>query len=211
MTSGTEDFTSFLVQDPANWGYRQGTVVAWNPTAGTNQVNVAGTNFSNLPVITQADLYNVRVGDPVAVVRYNDSYAVLGKIKALREGTLWTYVPLYPQFASLNAPGAGGYATVNAGTLVSWESRLYVTHQSFIQLDGIWGQASGSNTAVFELVVDGVTVGSWTQAGSLAVANKGPYDISLFKDRAFIKVEVKITSSTGTGTVAFQVLGCFLR
>ncbi len=210
MTSGTDDFISFITPPPENWGYRQGTVVSWNPTAGTNQVNIGGTNFTNLPIITQADVQNIRLGDPVAVVRYNDSYAVLGKIKALSQGTLWTYVPLYPQFVSLVGAGTGGYAVVNAGTSVSWESRLYVTHQSFIQVDGLWGQASGSNTSVFEVIVDGITVGTWTEAGTFTVSNKGPYDISRFKDRQFIKVEVKVTSS-GSGLVAIQVLACFLR
>lgn len=211
MTSSSEDFLQFFTPPPEGFGYRQGVVTAWDANAGTNRVNVGGTDLVNLPVITQADLFNVRAGDTVAVVKYNDSYAVLGKIRSVGQGTLWSAIPLYPQFAPLTAAGTGSYAQVPAGTLVTWEGRIYATHYSFIQVDGIWGQASGANTSVFEVQVDGVTVGSWTQAGSLDVSNKGPYDISKFRDRQWIKAEVKITSSVGSGNVAIQLLACYLR
>lgn len=211
MATSSDDYLNFLTPPPQNFGYRQGVVIAWNDTAGTNQVRVAGNDLLNLPVVTQADVTNIRPGDTVAVITYNDSYAVLGKIKRPSQGTLWTPVPLYPQFTSLVGAGSGGYATVNVGTLVTWEGRIYATHQSYIQLDGIWGQSSGSNTTTFEVQVGGITVGSWTEALSFDVANKGPYDITRWRDQPFTKVEVKITSSTGSGTVAFQVLGCFLR
>lgn len=211
MTSASDDYLSFITPPPANFGYRQGTVISWDSNAGTNLVHVAGSDLPNLPVITQADLINIREGDTVAVVKYNDSYAVLGKIKNLSQGTLWMPVVLYPQFAPLTTAGTGAYAQVPAGTLVSWEGRIYVTHHSFIQVDGIWGQASGSNTATFEVQVGGVTVGSWTEAGTISVSNKGPYSVAPWRDQSFVKVEVKITSSVGSGNVAIQVLGCFLR
>lgn len=211
MTSGSDDFLSFLTPPESNLGYRQGTVVTWNEDSGTNTVNVAGTDFVNLPIISQSDVRNIRPGDAVAVIRYNDSYAVLGKIKGLSQGTLWMPVVLYPQFEPLTAAGSGGYATVNAGTLVTWEGRIYATHYSSIHIDGVWGQASGSNTVTYELQLGGATVGTWTTVTSFEVSQKGPFNITLYKDQSFLKVEVKITSSVGSGTVAIQVLGCFLR
>lgn len=211
MTTSSDDYLGFLTPPPAGFGYRQGLVTAWDVLAGTNTVNVAGTNLTNLPLITQADVYNIRVNDPVAVVKFNDSYAILGKIKQLNEGSLWMPVPLYPLFVSIIGAGAGGYAQVPAGTLVSWEGRLNATHHSRIHIDGIWGQASGSNTATFELTVGGIPVGSWTETNTFSVANRGPYDISTGKDQPFIKVQLNITASSGSGNVAFQVLACFLR
>jgi hypothetical protein len=208
--AGTEDYTSFLTPPPQPLGYRQGTVVAWNVSTGTNTIRVAETDFVNLPVITNADLLNLRPGDVVAIIKYNDSYAILGKIKGAPTGTLWMPVPLYPQFAPLTALGTASYAQVPAGTLVSWEGRIYLTHHSFIQVDGIWGQSSGSNTTTFAVEVAGVRVGSWTLTG-LDVSNRGPFDISFARDQEFVKVEVKIISSVGSGNVAIQVLACYLR
>lgn len=208
--SGTDDFISFLTPEPSNFGYRQGIVVAWDGNAQTNQINVAGSVLTNLPTISMADVFNIRVGDPVAVVRYNDSYAIIGRIRRVGPGSLWTHVPLYPQFIPLLAAGTSGYWTVNVGTSVSWESRTFITHHTLIHVDGIWGSSSGSNTSTYEVIVDGNVVGTWT-AGGLDVGNKGPYNVSGFRDRTFIKVEVKLASSVGSGTVAIQVLGCFLR
>jgi hypothetical protein len=209
MTS-SEDFLSLITPQPDNFGYRQGTVVSWNVATGTNQVRVGDGILTNLPVITQSDLINIRTGDTVAIIKYNDSYAVLGKIKTSNPGTPWVPVVLYPQFISLGAFGVGGYSTVNVGTLVSWEGRIYATHHSFIHVAGVWGQSTGSNTVTYQVQLNGITVGSWTTT-SLENSQKGPYSIAAFKDQEFMKVEVKITSSVGSGTVATQVLGCFLR
>lgn len=211
MTTGSDDFIDFFTPPPQNFGYRQGIVVTWDNNTSTNSVRVADNDLLNLPVITQSDIINIRPGDTVAVIKYNDSYAVLGKIKNVGPSTLWMSVPLYPQFNPLGAAGATGYHSVNVGTLASWEGRIYTTHYTLLQLDGIWGQASGSNTTTFELQLGGTTVASWTETTTLEVARKGPFDITLWRDQEFLKVEVKITSSTGSGTVATQILGCYLR
>lgn len=209
--SNSEDYIPLLTPEPQNFGYRQGIVVAWDAVTGANQVNVGGGNLDNLPVITQSDLVNIRPGDTVAIITYNDSYAVLGKMKNSNFGTPWVPVPLYPLFRPLGAAGATGYWSVSVGTLTSWEGRIYATHHSSIEVDGIWGQASGSNTVTYELQLGGSTVGSWTTVTTLDVGRKGPFDITPFRDQEFIKIEVKITSSGGSGTVAIQVLGCYLR
>lgn len=211
MTGNSEDYIPLIAPEPSNFGYRQGTVVSWNSATGANQVRVAGSILTNLPVITQSDLINIRANDTVAIIKYNDSYAVLGKIKSTNPGTPWAPVPLYAQFNPLGAAGSGGFWSVNVGTLASWEGRIYATHHASIQVDGIWGQVSGSNTVTYQVQLGGVTVGTWTTVTTLDVGRKGPFDISAFKDQQFLKVEVKITSSTGSGTVAHQILGCYLR
>lgn len=208
--TGTDDYVPFLVQEPSNFGYRQGLVAAWNGNTNTNQITVAGSTLNNLPVISASDVFNIRVGDAVAVIKYNDSYAILGRIKAVGSGSLWTHVPLYPLFIPLIGAGVSGYWSVNVGTSASWEGRIFATHHTLIHVDGIWGTASGANTSTYQVILGGVVVGTWT-SGSLDVSNKGPYDISQFRDQAFLKVEVKLASSVGSGTVALQVLGCFLR
>lgn len=209
--SGTDDYLAFITPTPDNFGYRQGVVTSWSTSGSPNQVRVGDGFLNNLPIISQSDQINIRQGDTVAIIRYNDSYAVLGKIKTTNAGTPWAPIPLYPQFQTDLAASTTGYWTVNVGTLASWEGRMYATHHSFISVDGVWGQASGSNTVTYELQIGGVRVGTWTTVTALEVANKGPFDITPFKDQQFIKVEVKITSSVGSGTVACQVLACYLR
>lgn len=208
----SEDYIPLLAAPEQNLGYRQGVVVTWDLTTGTNQVRVGDGVLNNLSVITQSDLLNLRAGDPVAIIKYNDSYAVLGKLRrAGSVGTPWTPVPMYALFNPLGAAGSIGYWTVNAGTLATWEGRIYATHHSTIEVDGVWGQASGSNTVTYELQLGGVPVGTWTTVTALDVGRKGPFNIAPFKDQQFLKVEVKITSSVGSGTVANHILGCYLR
>lgn len=210
--TNSDDLVPLLIPPPQPLSYRQGTVVTWNLDNGTNQVRIGDGVLNNLSVITQSDLINIRPGDTVAVVKYNDSYAVLGKLKSGGSpGTPWAPVPLYPQFNPLGAAGGTGYWTVNVGTLASWEGRIFVTHHSRIEVDGVWGQSSGSNTVTYQLQLGGTSVGTWTTTTTLDVGRKGPFDISSFRDQQFLKVEVKITSSVGSGTVAIQVLGCYLR
>lgn len=209
MTS-SEDYLGLITPEPSNFGYRQGLVISWSPTTAANQIRVGDGIFTNLPIITQTDLIRISPGDRVAIIKYNNSYAVLGKIKTTTSATPWIPVPLYPQFNSILGAGAGGYWSVNVGTLVTWEGRINATHHRSIEVDGIWGQASGSNTVTYQLQLGGNVVGSWTTT-SFEVARKGPFDISSYVDQEFLKIEVKITSSVGSGTVAHQILGCFLR
>lgn len=210
--SQSDDLVPLLTPPVQNLGYRQGQVVAWNSSDGTNQIRVGDSILTNLPLITQTDLLSLRPNDPVAIIKYNDSYAILGKIrKGGSSGTPWTPVPMYPQFNPLGAAGATGFWTVAVGTLASWEGRIYATHHNRIEVDGVWGQASGSNTVTYQLQLGGVSVGQWQTVTTLDVGRKGPFDISAFMDQQFLKVEVKIISSTGSGTVANQVLGCYLR
>lgn len=210
MTS-SEDFLPQIIPLEQNIGYRQGIVVSWDVNTGNNEIRVAGTILLNLPLITQSDLVSIRNGDTVAIIRFNDSYAILGKITREFSGTPWIPVPLYPQFNSILGAGTGGYWTVNVGTLVSWEGRIYATHHTLLEVDGVWGESSGSNTVTYEVLLGGNLVGTWTTTNTLEVSRKGPFDISFFRDQQFLKLEVKITSSVGSGTVAIQVLGCFLR
>jgi hypothetical protein len=210
--TASDDLVPFLTPEPSNFGYRQGLVETWNITTGANQVRVGDGILYNLPVITQSDLVNIRPGDRVGIIKYNDSYAVLGKLKSRGSaGTPWTPVPLYPQFTSSSGVGSTGYSTLTAGVLASWEGRLYATHHTAIEVDGIWGTASGANTVVYQLQLGGRMVGTWTTVNTLSVGRRGPYDISEFLDQQFLKIELKITSSTGSGAVAHQVLGCYLR
>ena len=124
-------------------------------------------------------------------------------------------VPLYPMFTTNVAAGSVvGYNTFNASAITSettlWEGRIPLGSHPRISIDGVWGQGSGANNTTFRLYVAGTAVGSWIENGTLEVARKGPYDISSTFGSESIQVQLRAVSS-GTGVVAAQVFGCYLR
>lgn len=121
-------------------------------------------------------------------------------------------VPLYPLF-SMAASSFWQYMNIPASAVASetllWEGRIPLVSHPRISVDGVWGTASGTNTPTYKLYVNGVAVGTWT-AGLATALLQGPYDISSLLDSTNVVVQVK-ASATGTGNIAVQVLGCYLR
>jgi hypothetical protein len=123
----------------------------------------------------------------------------------------WLPVPMYPLF-SVDANSIYFYLTVQAASIASetvlWEGRIPLVSHPRISIDGVWGQATGSNTPTYKLYVGGVNVGTWTPGFGTGV--HGPFDISSQLDSTDVVVQLK-ASATGTGKVAAQVLGCYMR
>lgn len=127
--------------------------------------------------------------------------------------TPWLPVVLYPLFAPPAGVFARMAAAVNVAEQTLWVGRIgYVTHPQ-IQVDGIWGQDTGTNSTRYRLKVAGVTVGTWDVATAAASAIQGGY--SLLAATALraknVAVEVTAQSLSGTGTYACQALACHLR
>lgn len=125
----------------------------------------------------------------------------------------WLSISLYKLFDSgVAAPYA--YSNLPASQITTettlWSGRIPLVSHPRVEVDGIWGQASGANNTTFRLKVQGVTVGTWTQNATFAVARRGPYDVTPYINNSFAGIEVTAVS-TGTGNVACQVLGCALR
>lgn len=122
-------------------------------------------------------------------------------------------VPMYQLF-TVAASSIVAYSTVTPAAIASetslWEGRIPLGSHPRIRVDGVWGQASGANNTTFRLYVAGTVVGTWTENGTLEVSNKGPFDISGVFGSESIPVQLKAVSS-GTGLVAAQVFGCYLR
>jgi len=192
--------------------FHQGVISVWNSTTFANVIAVAGTTLQNVPVLTSAGLFALRAGDTVALLQYKNSFFILGRIVSLSSAFVEPLVPivLYPMFQSSVALGANGFAHVPVGTLTTWEGRVRVSHPK-IEVDGIWGTTSGANTTRYDLLLGGVSVGSWIVSNTIEVARHGPFNISPFIGQDWLKVEIAITSSTGAGQVAFQLLGAYFR
>lgn len=92
-----------------------------------------------------------------------------------------------------------------------WEGRVPLVSHPWIAVDGIWGQASGTNTTTYRLkVVGGATLGSWSVGGGLANDVRGPYNIQPYIEQNWLPIQLT-AQSTGTGLVACQINGCTLR
>jgi hypothetical protein len=134
----------------------------------------------------------------------------------------WFNVPLYPFFIPCGqTPSANGewndYDAISTGAVgmaagnIMWEGRIpYVTHP-MISIDGIWGNAGGSvSNVAYALVVGGTTVGTWTRSTVVNEA-EGPWDISSLLGQTQVPVQLLINGWTGSGQIACQPLGCYLR
>lgn len=123
----------------------------------------------------------------------------------------WLSYPLYPRFSM----AAGIYlymfvpvASVTSETVI-WDGRIPALHHGFVGIDGIWGQATGSNSSTYRLKLNGTTVGTWNETGIVA-GSRGPFDVHTFMNNQWISVQLTVQAS-GSGDVGAQVLGFTCR
>jgi hypothetical protein len=114
-------------------------------------------------------------------------------------------VPLYPKF-SMAASSTFSYMNLAVTSLVAettlWEGRIALVSHPFLSVAGIWGAASGTNSTIYRVRVNGTEVGTWTST-ALENASKGPFSITTWL--GLQDVPVTITAiGTGTGLVACQ-------
>ncbi len=126
----------------------------------------------------------------------------------------WFVVPMHPLF-SMAASSTWSYMTVPIASVTSertlWKGKNGLNAHPYIQINGVWGQASGSNSVTYRLKVNGNTVGTWsTAAGELFEDTRGPYNVAPYLDLNDVRVEVTATAS-GSGVVACHVYACTLR
>lgn len=191
--------------------FHTGQILAWNGTGQTNRVLVLGTVMTNLPILTSANMTGFEVGSAVGILRVRTQYFILGRIVDQSSGLVNPQFPivLYPQFVPNIATGVTGYYIVANGVLATWEGRIKVSFP-YIEVDGVWGNSTGVGSTTYELRLGGTTYGSWTST-TLEVSRKGPFDVRARTGQDWLKIEVAITSSTGAGNKAVQVLGCYFR
>lgn len=212
-----DDLGPILASAPAadtglpDFGLHLGLVKAWNSTLGTNKIKVAGSDLNNLAVLSSAGSVSLDPGTVVAVLRFRSVYFVLGRVVVPGSGLVQPQTPvvLYPQFTSNGTAGIAGQARVNSGVLVTWEGRVR-PNLPFLEIDGVWGNLTGSGSTTYEVKLGGTTVGSWTET-TLNVIRRGPFDVSAYIGQDWLKIELAITASTGTGEKAFQPLGAYFR
>jgi hypothetical protein len=212
-----DDLSVALASTPAldtglpDFGFHQGLVLEWNSNNSTNRIRVAGSDLDNLSVLTSAGSVSLEPGTIVGILRYRTSYFVLGRVVSPGSGLVQPQTPilLYPQFLSNGTAGSIGTARVNSGVLATWEGRVR-PNAPYVEVDGIWGNLSGSGSTTYQLKLGGTKVGEWI-ATTLDVNRKGPFDVRPYIGQDWLKIELAITASTGTGEKAIQPLGTYFR
>lgn len=122
----------------------------------------------------------------------------------------WIPVFLIPKMAMAAGTFAYYSLPVNASEVQLWEGRIPFVAQPFVEVDGVWGQASGSNSTTYRLKLNGTQIGSWVVSGGLVNNRRGPFDISASLNTTWASIELT-AQSTGTGVQACHVVGCSMR
>lgn len=124
----------------------------------------------------------------------------------------WLSIALYPLF-SMAQNSVYSYMSLPVSSVTSetvlWSGRIPEMKHGFVGIDGVWGQASGSNSSTYRLKLNGTQVGTWNSTG-LEVASKGPFNANAFINQQWIGVDLTVQAS-GSGNVAAQVAGCACR
>jgi hypothetical protein len=210
-----------IAADASDLRFHQGLVITWNSNTGSNLVRIAGSDIPDVPVLTSAGLVSLAPGDPVMVLRYKSKFFVVGRVVGPNSGfvqPMWPIV-MYPLFVPVGAAGTSIVAyTVNVGVTASWEGRARISHPK-IEVDGIWGNASGVGTNTYQLIVNNVTVGQWSTTGGIVVdhasvlagMSTGGFDVSGLLGHDWTGIKVSLVTNGSSGQAALQVLGAFFR
>jgi hypothetical protein len=124
----------------------------------------------------------------------------------------WLPIVMQPLF-SMAQNSVYSYMSLPVASVTSettlWSGRIPQMHHGFVGIDGVWGQASGSNSSTYKLKLNGTQVGTWNATG-LQVASKGPFNANSYINQQWISVDLTVQAS-GTGNVAAQVAGAACR
>jgi hypothetical protein len=124
----------------------------------------------------------------------------------------WLSVPMYVLY-SMSASSVYGYMNIAATSIgsetVLWEGRIPLVSHPRLAISGVWGQASGSNSATYRLKLNSTQVGTWS-TGGLENSEKGAFDIDGYLDQTNVVVQLTVQAS-GSGQVGAHVFGCWLR
>lgn len=74
-----DDLAPLFAKDPQDWGFRQGTIVAWNVFTGLSTVRVGGATLTDVPFLSQAGQVQYLPGDAVLLIRFKSSWAIVGR------------------------------------------------------------------------------------------------------------------------------------
>lgn len=153
----SDDIVPYLTPgDRPDLGFRQGTVIAWDD-AGSNTIEIAGQQFTDLPVIASGSLM-IGVGDVVAVIRFRSTYLIAGVITTAGAGALGTRAVFLDAAETTNSASPTDLATVgpvvtvyigaSRRCLVFMTANIFVVNDSAAMTFAVSGASSIDATVV---------------------------------------------------------------
>lgn len=82
----SDDLTGLLIPPDPTSPFRQGVVVAYNTSNGFNSILIGGNTVADgavlfdLPILNIGDTVNLLPGDVVVLMKYLDSWAIMGRV-----------------------------------------------------------------------------------------------------------------------------------
>ena len=178
MIRRVEDLAPLLAQQPSgSVGFRQGTVVAWDPITASNVVDVGGTLLTDVPILNSTESLILKPNDVVGLLSTGEgakSFWIVGRIT----------IPGTPQAASaLTAVGLRGASW--DGVMTTMSSTSYVDIPNSPSVSVLIGQSRrciviigasflwNSDQAGFTGNAAYITVGSTAPDGSVDTISFG--------------------------------------
>ncbi|MGK5737281.1 hypothetical protein [Micromonospora sp. URMC 103] len=164
MSYSSDDLTPLFGGQPGpGVGYRQGTILEWNPATAENTVEVDGKPIQNLSILNTSESLLLAPGDVVGILTTGgaaSSWCILGRLTipgtAAAAMTLGTGLAAATVVASAAVTSAG--YTLNGGPTVTTQvlrtGRVYLTAASAMDLD----VGEGVALAVFGGGPNGATI-----------------------------------------------------
>ncbi|MCS7477509.1 hypothetical protein ACFFQW_36005 [Umezawaea endophytica] len=160
------DLTQFMSGvDPSEVGFSQGFVVSWNPDTGENVIKTRGATFNNVSVMDSSDIVTIRAGSIVGLLRWKNSYFVLGSIVAPGSDTVEarsaisfsTGITPGPLNQSQGTGTSSGYVeSGNDVTFTTYSGRFLIMLTAQVDLSGARSAARFSYAAYADL--DGANI-----------------------------------------------------
>lgn len=148
----SDDIVPFLsAQPPDDLGFRQGTLLAWDPSTESNTVQIAGQEFTDLPVLAVGTIA-MAVGDLIGVLRYKSTYLILGRIAPAGTGALQTRAALVIPLETSSRTTWGDLTTV--GPTV--DAYIGSSRQALVLLTAAVGVPNG-DSAMMNVEVSGAS------------------------------------------------------
>lgn len=99
----TDDLTPLFDKEAPGVRFRQGTITAWDPSNGTNTVDVAGGVLTDVPVLNTGEAIALKAGHVVGLLGQGMTWFIIGRITPAND----------PQFAGASVAFAAknGQAT----------------------------------------------------------------------------------------------------
>jgi len=201
------------MKDVTSLGARVGKVVEWSSSTSSFIVDVGGTPISAISMLATATMTSVLPGDSVMVMRYQDTFIIVGRIVppggVQPEPNL--AIPMVPAFTSGSTPNTPSLYAIGSATQTEWHGYARITHPKLAMV-AILGQYTGSGQSVpFTISISGVVVASFTVT-TLTSQIWGPWDISSHIATGVQLIQVqKLAATAGTGQTGFHIYSVYQR